>query len=142
MTRYFKVVTKCGHVGRRQYVPVAFAIKAEDAKEAAKIARYLPRVKHDHKDAILECVEISYEDFQELIKVNNEDDYLKCKSSQEQSRLDLNNRLVHDNHYEEFKNRYRHIPSQEDKQKRRERIEYKAKRDKNQSFSSRLVGDF
>ena len=142
MTKYFKVVTKCGHVGRQHYVPVAFAVQAENGKEAAKIARFLPRVKHDHKDAILSCVEVSYEDFLELNRINNEDAYLKCSSRQEQNQIDLSDRLFDDNHYDETKNRFRHIPTKEDKLIRKARIEYKKKREENQFSSRRLAGAF
>ncbi len=51
--RYFIVTAKCGHVGRDNYIPIDFAVKAESASKAASYARDLPRVKHDHKDAIL-----------------------------------------------------------------------------------------
>lgn len=141
MTRYFKVVTKCGHVGRKHYVPVAFAVQAESGKEAARIARFLPRVKHNHRDAILDCVEITYDDFLELNRINSEDGYLKCHTTQQQNLLDLSERLIEDPHYDEARNKVRHIPTQEDRLRRRERIEYRAKREKNQSFSQRLVGD-
>ena len=49
---FYLVTTKCGHVGKGHYVPITFPIKAENGKEAAKIARMLPRVKHHHWDAI------------------------------------------------------------------------------------------
>ena len=53
MKNYYEVLAKCGHVGKKHYVPVKFAVIAEDGKEAAKMVRYFPRVKHNHKDAIL-----------------------------------------------------------------------------------------
>ncbi|MCQ2772556.1 MAG: hypothetical protein MJ238_04705 [Bacilli bacterium] len=77
--KYFKVVAKCGHVGRRFYVPVQFAIRAQNGKEAAKKARDLPRVKHDHKDAILQVKEISYYEFKAINQVNKNDPYLQCR---------------------------------------------------------------
>lgn len=70
---YFEVVTKCGHVGRHRYYRGVFYLKAENGKEAARIARELPRVKKDHKDAILECNEISEAEYKEgLEKIKNE----------------------------------------------------------------------
>ncbi len=139
MTKYFKVVAKCGHIGRKHYIPVAFAIEADSGKEAAKIARFLPRVKHDHKDAILDCKEFSYEEYVELTEINNNDDYLKCHCKQQQNLIDLSGRIEDDNHYNP--NLYRHRPSKEDKEKRRQRIEYKKKREENQfNRSRRLVG--
>ena len=139
MTKYFKVVAKCGHVGRKHYVPVAFAVEAETGKEAAKLTRFFPRVKHDHKDAILDCKVISYEEYLELNTINSNDEYLKCHSRQEQSLIDLSARLEDDNHYK--KDMFRHIPSKEDKLKRQQRIEYKKKREQHQfNRSRRLVG--
>ena len=80
----FKAVCMCGHVGRNNYIPIAFAIKAVDGKEAAKIARGLPRVKHHKKYAVLSCEEISEEQYVELKRINDEDPYLSCKNIQEQ----------------------------------------------------------
>ena len=80
----FKVVCMCGHVGRRRYIPIAFAIKAKDGKEAAKIARGLPRVKRQRRDAVISCVEISEEQYRELRRINKEDPYLSCKNTQDQ----------------------------------------------------------
>lgn len=34
--KYFMVIAKCGHVGRKNYIPVKFAVVAESGKEAAK----------------------------------------------------------------------------------------------------------
>lgn len=119
--KYFKVVTKCGHVGRRFYVPVQFAVIAENGKEAAKIAREFPRVKHQHKDAILQVKEISYEEFLSIKEVNNNDMYLHCHSRQEQNSLcDMASRIVEDPHFVK--------PVKHDKNARRERVEYKRKK--------------
>ena len=71
---YFEVIAKCGHVGKRFYIPIKFAVAAESSKEAAKIARSIPRVKHDHKDAILSVKKISY---QEYVQLEEENDKLK-----------------------------------------------------------------
>ena len=82
--RFYKVVCMCGHVGRRRYIPIAFAIKAKDGKEAAKIARGLPRVKCQRRDAVISCTEISEEQYKELRRINKEDPYLSCKNMQDQ----------------------------------------------------------
>ena len=72
MKNYFIVKTKCGHVGRNMYVPIDFAIWAENAREAAVIARQRPGVKRNHPDAILSVTEITREEYflakQTLIK--------------------------------------------------------------------------
>lgn len=84
MNKYFSVTAKCGHVGKRYYIPIDFAIRAESAQKAAQFARQLPRVKHDHKDAIQRVRRISYEDYLLLREQNDCDPYLKCKNVQEQ----------------------------------------------------------
>ena len=40
--RYFIVTAKCGHVGRDNYIPIDFAVKAESASERDWINRYDP----------------------------------------------------------------------------------------------------
>ena len=51
---YYLVLTKAGHLGKSCYMPIWFPVEAENGREAAKIARGYPRVKRDHKDAILQ----------------------------------------------------------------------------------------
>lgn len=113
---YYKVICKCGHVGRKHYVPIQFAIIAENGKEAARIGRNLPRVKHQHKDAVLNVIKISYEDYLELNEINNNDPYLKCKNKQQQNETcDLSNRMLIDEH---------NVVKPIDKTKRKEHVEY------------------
>ena len=85
--KYFKVTCKCGHVGRDHFVRISFPIIAQTAKDAAAVARYIPRVKHDHKDAILDCVEIDEEEFRSINELNNQDPYLRCSNAQEQDNI-------------------------------------------------------
>jgi len=80
----YEVCAKCGHVGRKYYVEKVFAVIANSKKEAAKIARAIPRVKHDHKDAIIYVKEISKERYDEIIATNDADLYFRCKNKQEQ----------------------------------------------------------
>ena len=83
-TNYFAVIAKCGHVGRNWYVVKTLYIKAESGKEAAKIARYTPRVKHDHKDAIRDVVKITFEEYEAgKLKMQN-DPYFQIHNSTEQ----------------------------------------------------------
>lgn len=84
----FKVTTKCGHVGKNNYILIDFAIKAKSKKEAAAIAKRIPRVKHHKKDAIVDCVEITEEEFNEILMKNNEDLYLQCKNIQDQRKIE------------------------------------------------------
>ena len=82
--RYYIVTAKCGHVGKKFYIPIDFAVMAGSASEAASKARQIPRVKHDHKDAILSVREIDRFEFAELAFVNEYDPYLQCTSKKEQ----------------------------------------------------------
>lgn len=104
MNKYYSVTAKCGHVGKRYFIPIEFAIRAESAKEAARIARDMPRVKHNHKDAIQSVREISREEYIALRQRNDSDPYLNCKSIQEQ-RLNesIYDRLVEEDQEEERK---------------------------------------
>jgi len=78
--KYFLVTAKCGHVRRGNYIPITFAVRAENGKQAAAIARELPRVKHDHPDAILSVTEVTVEEYARQRKVNEYDPYL-CVST-------------------------------------------------------------
>lgn len=99
---YFLVLCKCGHVGRRFYMPIWFPVEANDGKEAATIARTIPRVKHDHKDAILDCKQTDYFGFMEQAMINDHDPYLLCSSKHEQKEIMdiIKDRLVYDAHCE------------------------------------------
>ncbi len=83
--KYFKVTAKCGHVGKNNYYRGNLFIKAESGKEAAKIARDIPRVKHDRKDAILDVQEIDFETFETGRMINHGIHYYTCESKQEQN---------------------------------------------------------
>ena len=98
--KFYKVTAKCGHVGRHNYILIEYPVSAFNAKDAAKYARQIPRVKHDHKDAIREVVEISRDEYIELKRKNDEDEYLNCHSKQEQKLYcqDLSGRLYVDDH--------------------------------------------
>ena len=98
---YYQVNAKCGHVGKENYILIAFPIKANSAKEAAKITRSIPRVKHDWKDAIVSVNEINYEEYKLLQLSNSNDEYLKCKNVQEQKIIEnLEERIIYQIHDE------------------------------------------
>ena len=82
--KYFKVTAKLGHVGKNNYYKGKLYIKAESRKEAAKKARYCPRVKHDHKDAILNVEEITVQEFVEGAERNKDIKYFSCYNIQQQ----------------------------------------------------------
>lgn len=83
--RYFMVSAKCGHVGKGSYYKGNFFIEAESGKEAAKKVRYYPRVKHDHKDAILSVTELDYLNFLIGRVLEQKEPYYRCHSKQEQA---------------------------------------------------------
>lgn len=119
---YYEVIAKCGHVGRKHYVPIKFAVIAEDGKEAAKKVRQFSRVKHNHKDAILNVKKITYERYLEIIEVNHDDEYLKCHSKHEQKLINNFEERLEDDFYN-LKIKY-------DKQVRIDRVTYKLKKNK------------
>lgn len=80
----YEVHIKCGHVGKGKYVEKTVVVKAESAKEAALIARWLPRVKHHHKDAIFSVKRISIQRAKEINEINRQDPYFKCECVQDQ----------------------------------------------------------
>lgn len=84
--QYFKVTAKCGHVGRHHYIVKDFYIKANSGKEAAFKVRYMPRVKHDRKDAILSVEIITKSEYMIGKAAQAEDLYFMVHSSTEQRR--------------------------------------------------------
>ena len=92
---YFKVTCRCGHVGRNNYIPIIFPIIASNGKEASSIARNIPRVKHNHKYAIIDCKKISKIEYDEIKEINDNDPYLRCKNKREQKLIkDFENRII------------------------------------------------
>ncbi len=81
----YAVTCRCGHVGQHRYMPITFPVVALSKKEASEVARHIPRVKHDHKYAILDNRQINQREFKELIRINNEDPYLNIRSSYQEN---------------------------------------------------------
>lgn len=82
--KYFIVTAKCGHVGKNNYILIDFAVTAESRKDAARKTRMIPRVKHNHKDAIINVIEVSKEKFDSQLESNRNNPYLSCVNIQEQ----------------------------------------------------------
>lgn len=82
--KYYKVVAKCGHVRKGHYIIKDFFVKAEDGKEAARKVRFLPRVKHDWKDAIISVELITMEEFIQGIELHGQDLFFYVTNSSEQ----------------------------------------------------------
>ena len=99
--KYFKVIAKCGHVGKGNYVPVAFAVKAESRSEASqKVMRY-HRVKKQLNDAIISSEEIDKKSYKELKRANADNPYLSCKCNRQQREIVEFASLVCRNEYKE-----------------------------------------
>ncbi|MCL2111937.1 MAG: hypothetical protein FWH32_06805 [Clostridiales bacterium] len=81
--KYYLVKAKCGHVGRKNYIPVTFAVVAMSRKEAAATAREIPRVKHDHHNAIFEVTQVSHEEYVCQKNTNSFDPYLWIRNRKE-----------------------------------------------------------
>ena len=97
--KYFKVVAKCGHVGKRKYIPVAFAIKAESKSEASQKVKTYPRVKKQLTDSIISCEEINKKSYKELKLINSKDPYLKCKCKRQQREIPWLDSVILRNEY-------------------------------------------
>ena len=81
---FYKVKVKCGHVGRNNYIEKLFYVVADSGKDAAHKVRYMPRVKHDRKDAILGVEKITEEEYEAGIESFKTDMYFHVSSSTEQ----------------------------------------------------------
>lgn len=71
---YYKVVAKCGHVGRGRYIPIPFYVKANSASEAASYVKVMPRVK-SLKNNIISVDEITFDEYKEGRKENSKNPY-------------------------------------------------------------------
>ena len=81
---YYLVDAMFGHVGRNKYIIKTVAVLAETAKEAAHKVRWMPRVKHHQKDAIIDVKKAEYNEYIIIKKQNDQDQYFKAMSIQEQ----------------------------------------------------------
>ena len=84
---FYEVLAKCGHVGRNKYIVKKFYVKADTAKEAARQIRNAPRVKHHHKDAIIQVCKITHEEYVEGVIKHQEDEYFNVRNSSDQKRI-------------------------------------------------------
>ena len=120
MKKYFSVKTKCGHVGKFHCVWIDFAVAAENAKEAAEIARQIARVKHHHKNAIKEVIEITVDEFLKLKAINDADPYLHAKNHREQLQIEGFEERIELDEY--------NIAKKHQKSSKKESLEFRVKR--------------
>ena len=82
--KYFAVTVKFGHVGQHKCIIKTVPLTAESGKEAAYQARWMPRVKHHDKYAIINVKEIDLEAYLILLTEKGLEPYFQCKNIQEQ----------------------------------------------------------
>ena len=83
--KHFKVVAKGGHVGKSFYYKAVYFVSAKDGREAASKVRKFPRVKHDHKDAILSVEAVSYAEYKKGCLEEYSKPWHCCSNVQEQA---------------------------------------------------------
>ena len=81
---YYAVTAKFGHVGRNKFIIKTVPVEAESGKEAAYQVRWMPRVKHHDKNAIIDVKEIDLESYIILCIDKALDSYFLCHNIQEQ----------------------------------------------------------
>ena len=86
----YLVKAQFGHVGRNHYIIKIIPVRANDGKEAASIVRWMPRAKHNRKDAISDVRKVSYEEYLEQLKIHRNDPYFKVHNKQDQNKLCIN----------------------------------------------------
>ena len=84
---HYLVKAQFGHVGRNNYIIKTIPVYAEDGKEAAYKVRWMGRVKHNRKDAIIEVRKCTLEEYLEQKEINANDPYFSVHSKQEQEAL-------------------------------------------------------
>lgn len=96
MENYYSVTAQFGHVGRDNCILKTISIKAETAKHAAYKVRWMSRVKHHRKDAIVNVKKITFDEYLEIQQINRKDPYFLVTSRQEQRELcgDLTAKII------------------------------------------------
>jgi len=91
MNHTFIVETRCGHTdaGRGTYVVIPFAIQAENAREAAACARWMPRALHHKKQCVERVVPIDLEGYRSQRAANLDNPYLACRNVQDWRHLGI-----------------------------------------------------
>ncbi|AEF80180.1 hypothetical protein [Leadbettera azotonutricia] len=75
---YFLVCCKCGHVGKRRFIPLVFPIRARDRLEADARGRAHPGVKHDNRTAVLWIKAATVEEYRQARIELYKDVYWQC----------------------------------------------------------------
>lgn len=103
--KFWKVEAKCGHTGKTKFLVKSFYVKAETGKDAAYKVRWMPRVKHHHKDAIKSVTEITKDEYLMGLKSHEADMYFHVCNKQEQQLKCID--LDYETFYEEAPKTYK-----------------------------------
>lgn len=119
--KHYLVKAQFGHVGRNNYIIKTIPVYSEDGKEAAFKVRWMSRVKHNRKDAIIEVRECTLEEYLEQKAINVNDPYFLVHNKQEQEALckNIDNQIIS---YEP--------PCKVNKMERVNKVKYKMKKNK------------
>ncbi len=119
---HYLVTAQFGHVGRNNYIIKTIPVYAENGKEAAYKVRWMGRVKHDRKDAIINVRKCTYEEYMEQKENNANDPYFKVHSRQEQEALceGIDDQIIS----------YENQPSKINKLERINKVKFKMKKNK------------
>lgn len=86
----YLVRAQFGHVGRNNFIIKTIPVFAENGKEAAFKVRWMSRVKHNRKDAIVDVKKVTLKEYLEQMELNKKDPYFSVHSKQEQDALCVN----------------------------------------------------
>ena len=119
---HYLVKAQFGHVGRNNYIIKTIPVYAEDGKDAAYKVRWMGRVKHNRKDAIIEVKKCSLEEYLEQKEINANDPYFSVHSKQEQEALckDIVDQIIS----------YETLVSKPNKLERINKVKFKMKKNK------------
>lgn len=117
----YLVKAQFGHVGRNNYIIKTIPVYAENGKEAAYKVRWMGRVKHNRKDAIIEVKKCTFEEYLIQKEINANDPYFSVTNRQEQNALCKNiaDEII------SYK-----LPSKVNKLERINKVKYKMKKNK------------
>ncbi len=89
---YYLVYAKCGHVGKGNYLEIAFPVYAKTAHDAAQLVLKKPKVKKHLKNAITSVEEIDCEKYFDELEAFKNNDYIKAHSKRDlvYCELDIN----------------------------------------------------
>ena len=118
---HYLVKAQFGHVGRNNYIIKTVPVYAEDGKEAALKVRWMARVKHNRKDAIIEVKKCSLEEYLEQKAIIDKDPYFSVHNKQDQKALckDLIDQIISYS-----------LPPKASKLERENKLKYKMKKNK------------